>query len=126
MDTAMHIKFAKLPVADQDRAVDFYTKNLPCRVATDSLYGDDGWRWIELTFASAETTLMFHKRGEHEGDGEKPVLVLVDADLDTTVATLKENGVEIITEPGEAPWNPDARFAAFRDSEGNRLVLTTS
>ncbi|TIX23908.1 MAG: glyoxalase, partial [Mesorhizobium sp.] len=32
-------------------------------------------------------------------------------------------GVEIITEPQEAPWKPGRTVAEFRDSEGNRMVI---
>jgi uncharacterized glyoxalase superfamily protein PhnB len=53
------------------------------------------------------------------------VLVLVDKDVRGTVARLKAKGVEIITEPQEAPWQPGRTVAEFRDSEGNRMVLGT-
>lgn len=57
----MHIKFAPLPVSDQDRAQDFYTRLLGCKVAVDKPYKDDGWRWVELKFPDAETTLLFER-----------------------------------------------------------------
>lgn len=120
----MHIKFAKLPVADQDRTKEFYTKNLGCSVGTDSSYEEGGWRWIDLKFGNAGTMLHFDKR-QDDSDSDDPVLVLVDPALDDTVATLKANGADIITERKEAPWNSEERFAEFRDSEGNRMVLTT-
>ena len=121
----MHIKFAKLPVSDQDRAIEFYTDNFDCEVAKDESYEEGGWRWIELTFAGAQTTLQFDKCDVDE-PSDQPSLVLVDAELDEAVKSLKASGVEIITEPNKAPWDSDSRFAEFRDSEGNRMVIATA
>ena len=58
----MHIQFAELPVFDQDRAKKFYTDHFGCQVAADAPMGKDGWRWIELKFAGAETALHFVRR----------------------------------------------------------------
>ena len=66
-----------------------------------------------------------HRR-EHEGAASTPALVLVDKDVDGRIASLKEIGVEIFSEPQEALWEPNRRFAEFRDSEGNRIVLASS
>jgi predicted enzyme related to lactoylglutathione lyase len=84
--------------------------------------GKDGWRWIELKFPGAETALHFVRRNDDAPSAE-PVLVLVDDDVEATVKFLKSKGVEIITEPQEAPWQPGRTVAEFRDSEGNRLVI---
>jgi predicted enzyme related to lactoylglutathione lyase len=118
----MHIQFAELPVFDQERARKFYTENLGCQVAADAPMGKDGWRWIELKFAGAETALHFLRRNDDAPSAE-PVLVLVDDDVAATVETLRSKGVEIITEPQEAPWQPGRTVAEFRDSEGNRMVI---
>jgi predicted enzyme related to lactoylglutathione lyase len=119
----MHIQFAELPVFDQERARKFYTENLGCKVAADAPMGKDGWRWIELKFAGAETALHFVRRNDDAPSAE-PVLVLVDDDdVAATVETLRSKGVEIITEPQEAPWQPGRTVAEFRDSEGNRMVI---
>ena len=42
-----HLKFASIPVTDQDRALAFYTEKLGFRVVTDSPFTHDQ-RWIEL------------------------------------------------------------------------------
>jgi predicted enzyme related to lactoylglutathione lyase len=118
----MHIQFAELPVFDQDRAKAFYVDNLGCEVVTDAPYGQDGWRWIELGFPDARTTLHFLRRKD-EAPSDEPVLVLVDAQVEVTIAALRAKGVTIITEPQEAPWHPGRTFAEFRDSEGNRMVI---
>ena len=118
----MHIQFAELPVFDQDRAKKFYTDHFGCEVAADEPMGKNGWRWIELKFAGAETALHFHRRKD-DTPSEEPVMVLVDDNVEATVAALKAGGVEIITEPQEAPWQPGRTVAEFRDSEGNRIVI---
>lgn len=118
----MHIQFAELPVFDQERAKKFYTDHFDCQVAADEPMGKDGWRWIELKFAGAETALHFLRRRD-DAPSDEPVLVLVDNDVVATVKTLKSKGVDIITEPQEAPWQPGRIVAEFRDSEGNRMVI---
>jgi predicted enzyme related to lactoylglutathione lyase len=118
----MHIQFAELPVFDQDRAIKFYADNLGCSVVADTPMSEDGWRWVEIGFADAPTALHFVRRNDDALTAE-PVLVLVDDDVNATVERLKAKGVEIITEPHEAPWQPGRIVAEFRDSEGNRMVL---
>ena len=118
----MHIQFAELPVFDQDRAKRFYTDHLGCQVAADEPMGDSSWRWIELKFPGAETTLHFLER-DNEAPSTEPVLVLIDDDVEATIKSLKAKGVEIITEPHEAPYAPGRTAAEFRDSEGNRMVI---
>ncbi len=120
----MHIQFAELPVFDQDRAVAFYIRHLGCEVAANAPMGEDGWRWVELRFPGAETSLHFVRRADSLFSPE-PVLVLVDAHVRTTAGALKAAGVEIVTEPHEPAWQPGRIVAEFRDSEGNRMVLGT-
>lgn len=118
----MHIQFAELPVHDQDRAKAFYVEKLGCTVTSDAAMGPSGWRWIELGFSGADTNLHFLRKSP-DANPDEPVLVLIDADVRGTIGRLRAKGVEIITEPGEAPWQSGRVVAEFRDSEGNRMVL---
>ena len=121
----MHIQFAELPVFDQDRAKAFYVEKLGCGVGADVPMGAaDGWRWVELTLSGAQTALHFTRR-RHEHPSQDPVMVLVDDDVPATVDALREKGVEIITEPGPAPYDPGRTIAEFRDSEGNRMIVSS-
>lgn len=120
----MHIQFAELPVIDQDRAKAFYTDHLACQVIADQPMGNSGWRWVELAFPFAVTNLHFIRRTD-EAPSAEPVMVLVDDNVEAMVAALKARGVEIITEPQEAPWQPGRIIAEFRDSEGNRMVVAS-
>jgi predicted enzyme related to lactoylglutathione lyase len=118
----MHIQFAELPVFDQDRAKSFYVEHFGCQIAADQPMGRNGWRWIELKFNSAETTLHFLRRDDEVPSAE-PVLVLVDDDVEGTIAALQSKGVEITATPQAAPWQPTRTIAEFRDSEGNRIGI---
>ncbi|WP_338000444.1 VOC family protein [Chelativorans sp. YIM 93263] len=111
-----------MPVFDQDRAIAFYTEKLSWTVAVDSAYGQGGWRWVELALPGARTHLHFSSRSD-DTPSDKPMLVLVTENLHETIDQLKAEGVEIITEPREAPWTKGVVFAEFRDSEGNRIVI---
>src|SRR3979411_1687857 len=48
------IKFVSIPVADQNRALDFYTEKLGFTIITDQPF-DEKQRWIELRVPKAET-----------------------------------------------------------------------
>ena len=116
-----YVKFAELPVEDQDRALHFYTGKLDFRVAEDAPY-KEGWRWIELEIPGADTRILLTERyAEHLTD--IPRLVLVAEDIDTTYKKLAAKGVEFTQAPTEAPWSPGERFAQFIDSEGNGIVI---
>jgi predicted enzyme related to lactoylglutathione lyase len=121
----MHIQFAELPVFDQDRAKAFYVDNLGCTVVADTAIGEGGWRWIELGLPGATTNLHFIRRGD-AAPSEMPVLVLVGTDVAARIAELAGKGVEILSEPREAPWQPGRIAAEFRDSEGNRMVVAST
>lgn len=121
----MHIQFAELPVFDQDRAKAFYVEKLGCGVGADVPMGAaDGWRWVELILSGAQTALHFTRRRD-EHPSKDPVMVLIDDDVPATVDALREKGVEIITEPGPAPYDPGRTIAEFRDSEGNRMIVSS-
>jgi predicted enzyme related to lactoylglutathione lyase len=115
----MHIQFAELPVHDQDRARAFYLDTLGFTLAADAPMAGD-WRWIEVTPPGATTNLHFIRK--HDASDE-PVLVLVDADIAGVIERLRAAGVEILSEPQDAPWQPGRLTAEFRDSEGNRIVV---
>ena len=121
----MHIQFAELPVFDQDRAKTFYTEHLGCEIAADAPHGQ------RTAGVGSSSNLRAQKRrcissgaSDEAPLLDEPVLVLVDDDVGATVAALKSRGVEIITEPQEAPWQPGRTVAEFRDSEGNRMVIS--
>ena len=116
------VKFVSIPVRDQDRALDFYTKKLGMRVITDSPY-DDTQRWIELGIPRADTkVVLFTGPGQEQMIGTTMNVTFVADDVAATVADLKAKGVEFVREPEKADWGT---AAIFKDSEGNVFVLAT-
>ncbi|MHB8289749.1 MAG: VOC family protein [Acidimicrobiales bacterium] len=90
----------------------------------DSPMGDDGWRWVELAFPGADTTLhLIHRKDDVPST--EPVLVMVVDDVEATVQALRDRGVPILAEPAESPFQPGHTAAAFQDSEGNQMVLVS-
>jgi predicted enzyme related to lactoylglutathione lyase len=120
----MFIQFAELPVFNQDRAKSFYIDQFDCRVVADTPMAPDGWRWIEMKFQGAETTLHFLRRPD-EMPSNGPTLVLIDDDVEGTISALAERGVKILTDPKAAPYAANKTVAEIEDSEGNRIVISS-
>ncbi|HMC56059.1 MAG TPA: VOC family protein [Gemmatimonadaceae bacterium] len=59
------IKFVGIPVRDQDRALDFYTKKLGFSITTDQPFNDTQ-RWIELKIPGADTGVVLFTPEGHE------------------------------------------------------------
>jgi predicted enzyme related to lactoylglutathione lyase len=116
------IKFASIPVRDQDKALEFYTTKLGFKVITDSPF-DGTQRWIELGLPRAETKLvLFTAPGhEHTIGGFMNVTFVAD-DVEATAKELKARGVEFMQEPKQADWGT---AAIFKDVDGNQFVVST-
>ena len=116
------VKFVSIPVADQDRALAFYTEKLGFRIVTDAPFGEDQ-RWIELSVGGGDAKVVLFTPDEHKDRVGTPAHVTFwTADVAKTCAELKAKGVEFVVEPTAAEWGT---FAIFRDSEGNSFVLGT-
>ena len=62
------IKFVSIPVADQNRALDFYTEKLGFTIITDQPF-DEKQRWIELRIPKAETrVVLFTPEGDEKAN----------------------------------------------------------
>ncbi len=116
------IKFASVPVRDQDRALAFYTGKLGFAVATDQRF-DDTQRWIELGIPRADTKIVLFTASAHEHLIGRPMnITFVADDVVATAAELKARGVEFVQEPQKADWGT---AAVFRDQDGNVFALST-
>jgi predicted enzyme related to lactoylglutathione lyase len=114
------IKFMSIPVADQGRALKFYTEKLGFKVVTDQEMGP-GRRWIELRIGKAETRLvLFTMEGEEGRVGTRMNCSLACDDVEATYRQLRERGVEFEAPPQKQPWGT---YAIMKDSEGNRFVV---
>jgi lactoylglutathione lyase len=115
------IKFAELPVADQERALRFYTEKLGFRVVQNTPYKED-WRWIELALSGGETAILLIPRDGAE-ISDRPRLVLAVDDVTNSYLELQAKGVQFTQSPTRAPWTPGETFSLFRDSEGNTILI---
>ncbi len=116
------IKFASIPVRNQDKALEFYTKALGFRVITDSPF-DATQRWIELGLSRAETKLvLFTAKGQEQMIGGFMNVTFMADDVEATANELKARGVEFVQDPQKADWGT---AAIFRDLDGNQFVLST-
>jgi len=92
------IKFVSIPVADQNRALDFYTEKLGFTIITDQPF-DEKQRWIELRIPKAETrVVLFTAEGEEKRIGSMMPMSYACEDIDATYQELKGAG-----------WNSTAR-----------------
>jgi len=115
------IKFITVPVADQNRALDFYTEKLGFTIITDQPF-DKKQRWIELRVPQAETrVVLFTMDGDEKRIGSMMPATFACDDIDQTYKELTTRGVEFDGPPEKQPWGT---YAMFKDSEGNRFVLS--
>jgi catechol 2,3-dioxygenase-like lactoylglutathione lyase family enzyme len=120
-------------VADQDRALKFYTEKLGYRVNTDADMGG-GARWLTITHPEQpDIEVILGRPGPpmlSEEDAEVILKLLAKGslgagvmrctDIHATYQELSAKGVEFIQEPAERPYGVEA---LFRDSEGNWFSL---
>ena len=116
------IKFVSIPVRDQDRALDFYTKKLGFVVATDQPFNDNQ-RWIELKIRGADTALvLFTMDGDAQRIGTQQPISFVADNVQKTYDELLSRGVEFVGKPQVADWGSSA---IFKDPDGNQFVLSS-
>lgn len=115
------IKFASIPVSDQDRSLEFYTDVLGFKVATDQPLGDQ--RWIELRIPGAETrVVLFTPEGQEDRIGTFSNIVFFSDDVPTTFQAMSERGVEFVQKPKAESWGTSA---VFKDPDGNIFLLSS-
>jgi len=116
------IKFASIPVRNQDQALEFYTAKLGLKVITDSPF-DSTQRWIELGMPRAETKLvLFTAAGQEQMIGGFMNVTFMADDVEATAKEMKARGVEFVQEPQKADWGT---AAIFKDVDGNKFLLAT-
>jgi predicted enzyme related to lactoylglutathione lyase len=116
------IKFANIPVTNQDRALEFYTRGLGLRVITDSPFNSEQ-RWIELGIPRADTKLVLYTApGQEKQIGGLMNVTFAADDVEATWRELKARGVEFVQEPRKADWGTSA---IFQDPDGNQFVLAS-
>ena len=115
------IKFASIPVTDQDRALKFYTESLGLKILTDRPF-DDKQRWIELEIPGAETNVvLFTAEGQEAMIGSFSNIVFCCDKIDKTHEELSARGVEFLHPPKKEDWGS---FTIFKDPDGNQFCLS--
>ena len=111
-----------VPVADQDRALQFYTESLGLEKRADLPFGD-GNRWIEVAPAGADTPIAICPPGPNVTAGGKDTgISLQTDDIDAYHAQLQNRGVDVDAEVSRFGDAVPPLFW-FRDPEGNTLMV---
>src|SRR5438093_496976 len=90
-----HVGRVIIPVADQDRALEFYVGKLGFEKRADIPFGD-GDRWLEVAPPGATTgiAIMPPRPGASPG-GDQSCIAFTTDDLDADHATLRAQGVDV-------------------------------
>jgi predicted enzyme related to lactoylglutathione lyase len=115
------VKFVSIPVSDEERALEFYTKRLGFEVLTDQSYGE-GQRWIELGIPRAETKVVLYRPENGDGIGTFQRMAFQADDVEQTWREMKARGVEFTQDPKAESWGT---AAGFKDPDGNTFVLSS-
>jgi catechol 2,3-dioxygenase-like lactoylglutathione lyase family enzyme len=111
-----------IPIADQDGAIEFYVEKLGLEKRTDIPFGN-GYRWVEVGPADAETTIAIAPppEGKPTGNRETGIGLQTD-DIDAYHAELKDKGVDVDPEVSRM-GGPVPPLFWLRDPEGNSLMI---
>lgn len=116
------VKFASIPVRDQQAALTFYTEKLGFNVSTDQPF-DDRQRWIELAIPGAPTrVVLFTPPGQEDRIGSFSNVVFYSDNVQHTYEQLSAKGVEFMQPPKEEDWGVSA---IFKDPDGNMLLISS-
>ncbi len=121
MTTIGQVATVMVPVADQDRAIEFYEEKLGFEKRADIPFGD-GNRWVEVAPPGAATTLALVQPREGESAGIETRIAFDSTDAEADHAVLRERGVDVDAEVMRM-GGPVPPMFFFRDRDGNRLLI---
>ncbi|MFL5886998.1 MAG: VOC family protein [Thermoleophilaceae bacterium] len=113
-----------IPVADQDRAIDFYVDKLGFEKRMDVPFGGD-YRWVEVGPAGADTTIALAPpppEGNTQVGKRETGISLYSPDIDAYHAELRDAGVDVDDEISRM-GDPVPPLFWLRDAEGNTLMV---
>jgi catechol 2,3-dioxygenase-like lactoylglutathione lyase family enzyme len=120
-----------VPVANQDRALDFYVESLGFEKVSDFTYGD-GERWVEVIPPGAATRVSLVRERGDKPAGVQTGVVFVTDDIEADHDEMRARGVDVdeIMREGHpvvhwagAPLAGMPPMFLFRDPEGNSLLM---
>ncbi|MFL5757562.1 MAG: VOC family protein [Chloroflexota bacterium] len=113
-----HIRTIGIPVADQDRALEFYVGTLGFEKRIDAEFAP-GRRWVEVAPPDAATSIALIGVPGSEAAGVETQIRLATPDAATYHQALRAQGVDVDAEIMRAP----IPMFLFRDPDGNSLVI---
>ena len=113
-----HVQLLSVPVADQDRARDFYVNTLGFELIADIPMGPDQ-RWVQVGAPGAQTSLTLVTWFETMPAGSLRGLVIESDDLTADIEALGARGLAV-SDVQAAPWG---QFVTSADPDGNGLIL---
>ncbi len=119
-----HLGTVAVPVADQDRALAFYTDVLGFEKRRDMPFGP-GQRWIEVAPPGAVTSIALVSTSEEQPTGVATGIRLITEDAESDHAALAARGVDVDQEVLRLGGGVPPMFV-FRDPDGNSLVIVGS
>jgi catechol 2,3-dioxygenase-like lactoylglutathione lyase family enzyme len=121
MNQITAVRAVAIPVADQDRALEFYVSKLGFEKLMDAPLPQLGGRWLVVGLPGGTTSVALLQASETTVVGIDTGIRLATADAAAAHAALSGQGVEtseLISWPGVPP------MFTFTDQDGNRLYLT--
>ena len=111
-----------IPVADQDREIEFYVEKLGFEKRADVPFGN-GQRWVEVAPGDAVTTIALAPPPPGRSTGNRETGIgLQTEDIDAFHAELKAAGVDVDPEVSRM-GDPVPPLLFLRDPEGNSLMV---
>jgi catechol 2,3-dioxygenase-like lactoylglutathione lyase family enzyme len=111
-----------IPVADEDRAIEFYVDKLGFEKRADVPFGGD-YRWVEVAPPGAETTIAIVRppEGKPTGNVETGIAFHTE-DINGVHTDLKASGVDVDDEVS-VMGDPVPPMFWLRDQDGNTLMV---
>jgi lactoylglutathione lyase len=109
------IRTVAVMVSDEKKARDWYRDKLGFEIQEDHEH------WIVAAPRGSPTGL--HLCPDEPLEPGNTGIVFYTADIEGTCKHLKASGVEFTRELGKSEWDPDLKYAMFKDPDGNVFWL---
>jgi catechol 2,3-dioxygenase-like lactoylglutathione lyase family enzyme len=113
-----HLQLLSVPVADLDRAKDFYVNTLGFDLIADTQMGSDQ-RWVQVGPPGAQTSLTLVTWFETMPAGSLRGLVIESDNLEADIKALGARGLAV-SDVQAAAWG---QFVTCEDPDGNGLIV---
>ena len=114
------IRSVAVVVSDEKKAKERYIDKLGFEVQDERDYEQYGY-WVVVGPRGSSVVLHLCS-GMPLEPGNTGILFIAD-DVESTYLELKRKGVEFTRELGKAEWDENARYAWFKDPDGNEFWL---